>query len=162
MLIFPSTPNHVRHPPQGLDELRKSTFFFGGKNSTNWLFSNLSPRFWCMTSFTSPGRISLSEIFILTSLNDTSSPCAREHLRSCLHLTNQCAKRKVLSLTKPKGKIYKTKSLDHYITIRPPPMSVLYMMLKCLMVRFQQCWSFGECGAPLHCHCSQVHSGPAG
>ena len=33
-----------------------------------------------------------------------------------LHLTNPCAKRKVLSLTKPKGKIYKTKSLGHYIT----------------------------------------------
>ena len=38
-------------------------------------------------------------------------PHAREHLRSCLHLTE----RKVLSLTKPKGKIYKTKSLGHYI-----------------------------------------------
>ena len=33
-----------------------------------------------------------------------------------LHLTNPCAKRKVLTLTKPKGKIYKTKSLRHYIT----------------------------------------------
>ena len=33
-----------------------------------------------------------------------------------LHLTNPCAKRKVLSLTKPKGKIYKTKSLGNYIT----------------------------------------------
>ena len=33
-----------------------------------------------------------------------------------LHLTNPCSKRKVLSLTKPKGKIYKTKSLGHYIT----------------------------------------------
>ena len=33
-----------------------------------------------------------------------------------LHLTNPCAKRKVLSLTKPKGKIYKMKSLRHYIT----------------------------------------------
>ena len=33
-----------------------------------------------------------------------------------LHLTNPCAKRKVLILTKPKGKIYKTKSLRHYIT----------------------------------------------
>ena len=33
-----------------------------------------------------------------------------------LHLTNPCAKIKVLSLTKPKGKIYKTKSLSHYIT----------------------------------------------
>ena len=32
-----------------------------------------------------------------------------------LHLTNPCAKRKVLRLTKPKGKIYKTKSLGNYI-----------------------------------------------
>ena len=35
-----------------------------------------------------------------------------------LHLTNPCAKRKVPSPTKPKGKIYKTKSLGHYITNR--------------------------------------------
>ena len=41
-----------------------------------------------------------------------------------VHLTNPCTKRKVLSLTKPKGKIYKTKndnikkkSLLNYITI---------------------------------------------
>ena len=34
-----------------------------------------------------------------------------------LHLTNPCAKRKVLSLTKPKGKIYKTKPLCNYITM---------------------------------------------
>ena len=57
----------------------------------------------------------LSGIFILTSLNDTSSPRAREHLRSCLHLTHALS-RKVLILTKPKGKIYKTKSLRNYIT----------------------------------------------
>ena len=35
-----------------------------------------------------------------------------------LQLTNPCSKRKVLSLTKPKGKIYKTKSLRNYITER--------------------------------------------
>ena len=34
-----------------------------------------------------------------------------------LHLTNPIAKRKVLSLTKPKGKIYKTKYLRNYITL---------------------------------------------
>ena len=34
-----------------------------------------------------------------------------------LHLTNPCAKRKVLILTKLKGKIYKTKSIRHYITV---------------------------------------------
>ena len=33
-----------------------------------------------------------------------------------LHLTNPCAQRKVLSLTKRKGKIYTTKSFGNYIT----------------------------------------------
>ena len=57
----------------------------------------------------------LSVIFILTSLNDTSSPHAWTPALM-LHLTNPCTKRKVLSLTKPKGKIYKRKSLGNYIT----------------------------------------------
>ena len=61
----------------------------------------------------------LSGVSIVTSLNDTSTPRVREHLHSCLYLANPCAKRKVLSLTKPKGKIYKTKSLGHYITHIP-------------------------------------------
>ena len=44
--------------------------------------------------------------------------------------------------------------------VRPrPTTSVLVMTVNILMVRFQQCWSFGECGAPLHCHRSQIHSG---
>ena len=41
--------------------------------------------------------------------------------------------------------------------IKPSLTSVLDMILNYLMVRFQWCWSFGECGAPLHCHRSQVH-----
>ena len=44
--------------------------------------------------------------------------------------------------------------------VRPPLTSVLDMTLNNLMVRFQQCWSLEECGVPLHCHRSQVHSGP--
>ena len=50
----------------------------------------LSPRFLCMLSFTPPGFIPIWG-FILTSVNDASSPHAREHLRLCLNLTNQCA-----------------------------------------------------------------------
>ena len=42
-----------------------------------------------------PGSQFLSGIFILISVNDTSSPRARKQLRSCLHLTNPC--------TEPKG-----------------------------------------------------------
>ena len=41
-----------------------------------------------------------------------------------------------------------------------PPISVLDMTLNNLMVRFQWFWSFGECKTPIHCHCSQVQSGP--
>ena len=41
----------------------------------------LRPRFRCVTSLTSLWSQFLSGIFILTSLNDTSSPRAREHLR---------------------------------------------------------------------------------
>ena len=41
--------------------------------------------------------------------------------------------------------------------VRLPQMSVLDMTLNYLMVRHQP-WRFGECGVPLHCHCSQVLS----
>ena len=39
-------------------------------------------------------------------------------------------------------------------------LSVLDMTLNNLMVRFQLCWSFGECRVLFHYHCSQVHSDP--
>ena len=41
--------------------------------------------------------------------------------------------------------------------VRPSLTSVLDMTLNNLMVRFQQCWSFGECRVALHCHCFRVH-----
>ena len=44
---------------------------------------------------------------------------------------------------------------------RPYPRST-NMTLNNLRLRFQKCWDFGECRIPLHCHCSQVHSGPEG
>ena len=75
-----------------------------------------------------PSPISYLGIFILTSVNDASSSHAREHLRSCLHLTNPCAKWKVLSLTKPKGQIYKTKSLGNYITTINVPWFFVFVL----------------------------------
>ena len=42
------------------------------------------------------------------------------------------------------------------------PTSVLYMTLNNEMVWFLWCWGFDKHGAPIHCHCSQVHSGPGG
>ena len=68
-----------------------------------------------MTSFTSPV---ISYLGLLLWHRWLSHPprtrvntCAQ-----CVHLTNPCTNRKVLSLTKPKGKIYKTKSLRNCIT----------------------------------------------
>ena len=83
-----------------------------------------------------PPVLFLHGLSILTSLNDTSSPHAREHLRSCLHLTKQCTERKVLILTKPKGKIYKTKSLRYYITQINESWLVYkcYQQSKCLQI----------------------------
>ena len=119
MLSFSSPPNHVRQLPQGLGERVKVNLLPPRQNSTNSFFKSsqiLRARFRCMKSFTYPWSYFLSGIFIVTYVNDTSSPHAHQHLRSSLHLTNPCAKRKVLSLTKPQCRIYKTKSPSHYIT----------------------------------------------
>ena len=114
MLTFPLAPNHVRTRHKASASKRKSTFFFRARNSTNWLFSNLPKilraRFQCMMSLTSPG-LTFYLGFLFWHLWTKHTP-----LHSSLHQTNPCAKRKVLSLTKPKGRIYKTKSLGHYIT----------------------------------------------
>ena len=112
MLTFPSAPPpQTRHPPQGLGELLKSTFFFGGKNSTHWLFLNpLNPqRFRAWRH---------SHLLVIFPIWDFYFYISEWHILSArawtpallLHLTNPCAKRNVLSLTKQKGKIYKTKS----------------------------------------------------
>ena len=44
--------------------------------------------------------------------------------------------------------------------ITPSPHECQDMTLNNLMAWFQWCWSSGECGAPLHCHCFHVHSSP--
>ena len=97
-------------------EGRNSTLSFGGRNSTLCFFSNLSPRFRCVTSPVSPGLISIWDFYFDISEWHILSARAWTHALM-LHLTNPCAKRKLLSLTKPKGKIYKTKSLGNYITL---------------------------------------------
>ena len=72
---------------------------------------NRQPRFRAWRHSSSQSHF-LSRVFTVISLIVTS-PRARAQF---VHLT--CTKRKVLSLTKPKGKIYKTKFLRNYITRR--------------------------------------------
>ena len=118
MLTFPSARNHVWHPTQGLGELRKSTVFFGGMDSTYGLFSNLpnSQRTlpvhdvihipW--SHFLWDFYFDISEWHIL--------PASAWTPALMLHFTNPCAEPKGCQPNKPKFKIYKTKSLGHYIT----------------------------------------------
>ena len=75
----------------------------------------------------------------------------------CSHITHRSI---ILSTDCPVGWGCRIHRLLLCRGVRPPTTSVLYMILNYLMVRFQQCWSFGESGVSLHCHCSQVHSGP--
>ena len=122
MLTFPSTLHHVRPPPQttGLasaspesqpsssDAKTQLTDFFPNlkilsphfrawRHSPPWYISYLGFYFeiceWCIL----PARAWTPALM--------------------LYLTNPCDNRKVLTLTKPKGKIYKTKSLGNYITL---------------------------------------------
>ena len=119
MLTFQFAPpaHHVRRPLH-TNSPRLASPRLASPRSQSQLtdFSQISAHTSGVWRHSHPWSNPLSGIFIVTSLNDTSPLPAPEHLRLCLHLTNPCAKRKVLSLTKPKGKIYKTKSLGHYIT----------------------------------------------
>ena len=50
---FSICPHHVRHLPQGHRRAPKVNCLLPRQNSTNWLFSNLSPHFRCVMSLTS-------------------------------------------------------------------------------------------------------------
>ena len=109
----------MRHLPQGLGERARVNLLPERQNSTNWLISNLPKSSahasggWCHSH--PPVTIPIWDFNF--DISEWHILLAREWTPALmLHLTNPYAKRKVLSLTKPKGKIYKTKSLGHYIT----------------------------------------------
>ena len=76
----------------GLGGPWKSTFPFGRRNSTLLFLKSPKSSAHASSAWRHPHPLVSFPIwgFILTSVNDTSSPHAREHLRSCLHLTNPC------------------------------------------------------------------------
>ena len=76
---------------------------------------NLQPTLPSMTSFTSLVPFPIWE-FYFDICEWCILPTRTWTPTLMLHLNNPWTKRKVLILTKPKGKIYKTKSLRHYIT----------------------------------------------
>ena len=123
MVNFPSALHHVQHPAEnywsGLGEPRKSTFFLRDKNSSHCFFSNPQnprPTLPVHDVIHIPGPNSYLG-FLLWHLWMTH-PLARVWTHALmLYLINPCSKRKILILTKPKDKIYKTKSLRHYNTL---------------------------------------------
>ena len=118
MLTFPSGPHYVCHPPQGLGEQAKVTLLLrtARLHSTDFFQIPQNP----------PRTLPVHDVihipksylgFLFWHLWMTHPPCARAWTPALmLHLSNPCAKRKILSLTKPKGKIYKTKIPRPFIT----------------------------------------------
>ena len=127
MLTFPSAPPTTTMrgtPPQttGLISANPESQPTSSDAKTQLTdFSQISKilraRFRCMTSFTSPGHIFSIWDFYFDIYEWHILPAHAWTPALMLHITNPCAKRKVLSLTKPKGKIYKTKYLSDYFTI---------------------------------------------
>ena len=73
----------------------------------------LCARFQCMTSFTFPGPGS----FYFDICERHILPARALHMRSSFHQTNPCAESKGSQPNyNPKARIFKTKSLGHYIT----------------------------------------------
>ena len=105
---LPFPPTRVAPATKVSASKRKPTVFpEAGLISTHWLFQNLpksSARFRCVTSFVL-ASLRFPSRAIVTSLSDTFALRARAWTPVLmLHLTNHVLSRKVLSLTKPKGK----------------------------------------------------------
>ena len=92
-----------------------------------------------MTSFTSPVIFYLGFLLWHLWLSYLPHACVNT-CTQCVHLTNPCTKRKVLSLTKPKGKIYKTKKNIKKI---PPQLYYIWGRLEfCIGLRKKNCFSY--------------------
>ena len=81
------TSQHVWHPPQGhwpgFGEQAKVNRLLPRQDSTQQTDFFNSPKILRALLVHDVIHIPLSGIFILTSMNDTSAPRVREHLRSC-------------------------------------------------------------------------------
>ena len=122
MLAFPSAPppQHVWHVPQGHCELAKVTLLLRIARLNLTDFFQNPQRALPVHDAIHISRLNLGFLFWhlwMTYPSHARTPALM------LHLTNPCTKQKVLSLTKPKGKIYKMKSLGHYITFTVAPFS---------------------------------------
>ena len=120
MLAFPSAPPHIHaHLLQDLLEQAKVNRLFPRQNSTLLIFfqnPQNPPRTPPVHDITHTPKSYLG--FLFWHLWTTHPPHTRANTcaQACTQPTH-VQSWKVLSLTKPKGKIYKTKSLGHYIAV---------------------------------------------
>ena len=122
LTAFTSAPNHVLHAICKLlvwpRRAPKVNLPVRTQDLNSLLFSNPpNPqrfRAWRHSPPLVPFRI---WEFLFWHLWMTHPPARARKPELMLHLTNPCTKRKVLIITKPKGKIYKTRSLHNYITL---------------------------------------------
>ena len=119
MLAFSSAPNHVRPPPQTTGLISANPESQPSSSDAKTQLTDISqiPAHASGAWRHSHLLVSFSIWGLFWHLWMTHPPPRAWTPALMLYLTNPCAKRKVLSLTKPKGKIYKAKSLGHYITI---------------------------------------------
>ena len=115
ILAFPSAPRHVRHLPQGhhpgFGKPRKSTVFSRGRTQLTD-FSQISAH---NPPCTLPVHNVIHIPLVIFSIWDFYFDICERHILPRVHQHLHSS----LHLTKPKGKIYKTKSLSHYITTFP-------------------------------------------
>ena len=104
-LTFPSAPTTCAPVTRPRRASESHSFFFGWQDSTNWLFSKIPKILPVRDAIHIHWSTFLSGIFILTSVNDTSSPCERQHMCSSLYLSNPCTEPKISQPNKPKGKV---------------------------------------------------------
>ena len=121
MLSFLSEHHHMRHPHRKLLVWPRRA----PKIDSLVLASNLIDCFFQIAKILSasghdvihvPGHFPIWGFYCDISDFHIHPPTRVKTCAQCVHLTNPCTKQKVLSLTKPKGQIYKTKSLRNYIT----------------------------------------------
>ena len=107
MLTFPSAPHYMRHPPQGLSEPLKVNRLLQTLKLNSLIFLK-SPK----SSVHASGAWCHSHPPVTFSIRDFYFDISEWHILPArvwtpalmLHLTNPCAKQKVLSLTKPKAR----------------------------------------------------------
>ena len=110
--------------------------------------------FMILLSLASVISINLLFLYIPGLFHSCNNQCC--HVLFFFFLTNRVC---LCHLSSPLNLGCRIHRLHFFRRVRAPSTSVLHMTLNHLMARLLP-KRFGECGVPLHCHCSQIYSDP--